>query len=426
MKATRLPVLQLDAHLKSSLAVIRSLGQQGIQITAGSEHPTAMGLFSRYVTDTFLYPSPLNDPLQFVTAIQKQVARIGRCLFLPCSDATLLPLVRHRHLFADQLVFVLPSNLKDFAAAFDKVRTLGLAKELGLEIPQTRSCERVEQVRAISADFSYPVVLKPRHSVRWNHGCGTHRTALFAFSPDELVARYAALFSETGELPVIQEYIAGEEVGVEFLCRDGQVLAACAHRRIRSVSPTGGAGAVTQTIPLAYHGIGERAERLVGAMHWTGPIMVEFKIDRDSNVPVLMETNGRFWGSLPLAIAAGVDFPYLFYRLGSGQEIQPGVAYREGIISRYFVGDLKHLLSVLFIENRMRPIVYPRRVTAIKEFLLCQNPRTSAIFDIRDIKPSLVQPLSFLRSYRKTLFHFRHRPSSNPAFSRSAPAQTKN
>lgn len=31
--------------------------------------------------------------------------------------------------------------------------------------------------------------------------------------------------------------------------------------------------------------------------------------------PKLMEIDGRFWGSLEVAIALGIDFPYLFYRL---------------------------------------------------------------------------------------------------------------
>ena len=39
--------------------------------------------------------------------------------------------------------------------------------------------------------------------------------------------------------------------------------------------------------------------------------MMEYKQDRRTGTPLLMEVNGRFWGSLQLAIDAGVDFPYL-------------------------------------------------------------------------------------------------------------------
>ena len=37
--------------------------------------------------------------------------------------------------------------------------------------------------------------------------------------------------------------------------------------------------------------------------------MVEFKLDARDGVAKLMEINGRFWGSLQLAVDAGVDFP---------------------------------------------------------------------------------------------------------------------
>lgn len=84
-----------------------------------------------------------------------------------------------------------------------------------------------------------------------------------------------------------------------------------AHRRIRCMPPAGGSGVVKQTIPLAYQGLGDKAERLVAELRWSGPIMVEFKTDVASGIPKLMEINGRFWGSLPLAVAAGADFPYL-------------------------------------------------------------------------------------------------------------------
>ncbi len=38
--------LVLDAHLRQSLAIIRSLGKQGIRVHAGSENKFAMGFLS--------------------------------------------------------------------------------------------------------------------------------------------------------------------------------------------------------------------------------------------------------------------------------------------------------------------------------------------------------------------------------------------
>jgi len=48
--------------------------------------------------------------------------------------------------------------------------------------------------------------------------------------------------------------------------------------------------------------------------------MVEYKIDSASGTPYLMEINGRFWGSVQLAIDAGVDFPRLLVECALGRE----------------------------------------------------------------------------------------------------------
>ncbi len=77
--------------------------------------------------------------------------------------------------------------------------------------------------------------------------------------------------------------------------------------------------------------------------------MVEFKEDQSSRVPLLMEVNGRFWGSLQLAIDAGIDFPWLLLQMAKGQHVNvPENSYRCGVKSRWLLGDLDHLLMRLF------------------------------------------------------------------------------
>src|SRR5204863_8807497 len=191
----------------------------------------------------------------------------------------------------------------------------------------------------------------------------------------------------TDEFPLVQEYVAGEESSVQFLCDRGAVVAGCANRRLRSVNPVGGVGALKQTVPLSYRGLGERAESLASALKWSGPMMVEFKTDRETSRPKLMEINGRFWGSLPLAVLAGVDFPYLYYRLAQGLDVEPAGDYVQGIVSRHFIGDLRHLFAALFKRDSMRSVAYPTRRRALRNFFGLPRGCKSDVLDYRDIMP---------------------------------------
>jgi predicted ATP-grasp superfamily ATP-dependent carboligase len=84
-----------------------------------------------------------------------------------------------------------------------------------------------------------------------------------------------------------------------------------------------------------------------------------------------MEVNGRFWGSLQLAIDAGVDFPALLLAAAEGEPVTPVVEYRSGVRSRWWWGDVDHLIARL---RRSRDVLAlppdaPSRWRAVRDFL---------------------------------------------------------
>ena len=59
-----------------------------------------------------------------------------------------------------------------------------------------------------------------------------------------------------------------------------------------------------------------------------------------------MEVNGRFWGSLQLAIDAGVDFPRLLADCALGDDGTANAsAYSVGLRSRWWWGQVDHLVG---------------------------------------------------------------------------------
>jgi predicted ATP-grasp superfamily ATP-dependent carboligase len=329
----------------------------------------------------------VSDPAGFKDAVKRQASHMHTPVLFAFSDASLLPLITDPLALNNDWRYVAPDP-KNLRVAFDKALTVQLARNLKISVPRTHICETVREAAMLCRQLQFPVVLKPRHSVYWPQGgTGVIGKVRYATSRHDFERKLDSMAAETGEVPLIQQLVRGEEVGAEFLCNKGRILAASAHRRLRSLSPCGGAAVLSETVPLSYHGIGAKAERLVNALSWSGPIMVEFKICESTGSPQLMEINGRFWGSLPLAIAAGIDFPLLSYELSSGREPQPKSKHTLGVISRHFLGDAKHLADVLFSRDAMRSVLYPGRLQALKNFVLAPRGRNSDVIDFSDLSP---------------------------------------
>ncbi len=99
--------------------------------------------------------------------------------------------------------------------------------------------------------------------------------------------------------------------------------------------------------------------------------MLEYKHDTTTGIYYLMEINGRLWGSLQLAIDAGVDFPRLLVEAALGRHSAPVTHYRIGVRSLWEWGNVDNLLALFFhSSNRLAlPSGRPSRFTAIAEFI---------------------------------------------------------
>lgn len=390
-------VLVLDGHLKSALCAVRTLGRQGIPVYGGAVRTSALALHSRYVKGRFIYPDPVRDQVAFVAALTDYAKahhhKTGEKIVLYCfSEATQQSVQGASDSLAPFLHLLIPSA-EAAAVAADKRRTAELAKQWGVPtIPTYDIAERDH--------LTYPVVLKPARSVVWQEAVGMVGTSEMVWSAAMLEERYATLMSATNESPLIQARITGEEYGIEFLMQRGEVLREFAHRRLVSLSPRGGAAVVKETAPStdAVEVMRQHAKTLLRALYWTGPVMVEFKYDRKTNTVRLMEINGRFWGSLPLAQFAGVDFVTRYYQLAIGASVSPDLQTELPYArSSHFLGHVKWLLSVLFARDALRAELYPTRLHALGSFLRERFRGRSDVWSLQDPSPTLWEIIDILK-----------------------------
>jgi len=332
-------VLVLDANQRSALAATRSLGGRGIHVIAADETRETLAGSSRYCSETMQYPSPtLNDEL-FIEQLSRKAAANRVSVIFPMTEVTTRLLLMHREQFKGMIIPF--STLEAFELLSSKWRLHKLAEELNVPIPFTVFVESKKDLERASASIKFPAVLKPYGSKIHSDGKWLGATVRYVNSLEELylIVKEDPCFNEHPFM--IQEKIEGIGEGVFALYDRGRPVQFFAHRRLREKPPTGGVSVLCESIALNPR-MQELACTILTHVRWHGIAMVEFKVSADG-MPYLMEVNARFWGSLHLAIQAGVDFPYLLYKLAIGDQVEELRSYRIGLRNRWVLGDLDNL-----------------------------------------------------------------------------------
>lgn len=340
-------VLVTDAERRQSVVAIRSLGRRGLDVTAGAATPLAAGGFSKYASRRFRYPSPTDDEGAFVDALERELARGDYDVLLPVTGSTVLPVVRNRGRLSEHAGIPAP-DYGTLVDGLDKKRALDAARDAGVPVPETLAPESLD-AEAVESALGYPVVVKPR---RQSGRVGV----TVCHSPAELRSAFASVREQFGG-PLVQEFLPnGGELGVYTVYGwSSELLGLTVQRRIRSNPPEGGPSTLRETVEapeLAGH-----AWALFSELEWAGPGMAEFRVDARTGEPNLLEVNPRLWGSLSLSVQAGVDVPYMLYRLATEGTCEPALEYRVGVQTRQLLGDLGHVLR------------RDDRLTALREFL---------------------------------------------------------
>jgi predicted ATP-grasp superfamily ATP-dependent carboligase len=390
-------ILVTDAGRGSALAIIRSLGRKGWRVIAADSDPHSLGFRSRYAWQTLHYPAPEQAPHACVEALLQAAQQHAVDLIIPVTDAVILPLAEAQARFAglSQLAVAEPAALE---VVRDKLKTLALAEQIGVPAPRTALVETVQAAHEQSQFFTWPIVLKPRVSRLYRNGAAIETyTVCYAETPQQLAQQMARF---AGRCPVLlQEYYAGIGQGVELLLHEGRPLAAFQHRRLREVPINGGASALRESVPLDPT-LYDYAVRLLGALRWTGLAMVEFKIGAQG--PKLMEINGRVWGSLPLAVHSGMDFPgrlaELYLKGGAVPNGQPATDYAVGVRARNLELDVLWLAAVLRGRRRYPFLPMPTRRQGLAAILELFNPTYKFdILSLEDPRPGLAELRKIIR-----------------------------
>jgi D-aspartate ligase len=328
-----------------SLAVARSLGRRGVPVwLVTHDHPIAK--YSRYVAHSFDWPGPSSEGAARWLVDLAADFRLDRWVLFAGGDEE-VRLVAQQRAMLEQAYRVVTPPWDIVRVACDKRLTDEHARAVGVDSPWTRYPRDREEAAAL--DCRFPVILKPRI----HRGCNAF-VAAKAWRVDDraaLLSRYDAAAALVGpDAIAVQELISGGgdvQFSYAALWSEGAPVASLVARRSRQYPVDFGfTSTLVETIERP--AIEEAASRFLLPLRFSGLVELEFKYDARDSRYKLLDVNPRLWTWIALAGAAGVDLPWMQWRLAHGQSVAParGLAgVRWAHASRDIVSAVQQMAS---------------------------------------------------------------------------------
>ena len=367
-----------DAYY-GAIAAVRALRTAGYAPWLATDKPWAYASRSRATAGTVLVPDPSFDGEGFVRELTVAATRLSVAAVLPGAEPYLFVLAGREADFGGTVLGV-PSR-ESVERATDKVLLPEFAASAGLQTPPTIV---VGGDGETIGTFGFPAIVKPKRSwVRNLDGTVSQYSAHYVSTKQ---AAEEALQALPGGEALVQPYIPGQLVSVAGVSWEGELICALHQASIRIWPVPCGVSAYAQTVPpnaKLEQGVG----RLLKAIGWSGLFQAQF-IRSSRGEHYLIDLNPRVYGSLALAVAAGMNLPGIWVDLLLGRRPKIG-GYRVGTRFRHEEKDTRALARMLVKGERrgaLRGIV-PRRGT------------THAVFSLRDPMPLLTSVATLSRRF---------------------------
>ena len=348
----RPPCIVLGLETQIGLGIVRELGRAGVRVIGIAESADSIGLASRYLTRSVVVPEPRSMTL--LRTIRSLGEEWGECCLIAVSEANLVWLASHHDEFGK--VHPIAPDRNAMAVVLDKQRTLQLAHSVGIPIPETAEPASFAEIKSLSLSFKFPAVLKwkdPAAVAGKLEAAGLEMLkAEYVYSANELLT-VGHRYLPVGQWPLVQSYCAGYGLGQFFYMHKGQAIRRFQHKRVAEWPPEGGFSSVCDSVPLTQHEeLQQQSIELLKAVGWEGVAMVEYRMNPTTGKAVLMEINGRYWGSFPLSVECGAGFALIGYYLHSNLGLPSLLPIRNGLRSRMVATEVKRL-GRIFLQPKL-------------------------------------------------------------------------
>ena len=376
----------------TGLGLARSFSRAGIKVYGMGSNKWAFGNVSRYVRffhspDSFAQPSEL---CRFI--IEKAKKEIEKPVIFPTRDHDVIFLDKFRENLEPYFIIPQPAH-PILDVVFNKWKLYNISKECKVAAPISYLIKSETELRQISSEIKYPVLLKPVYATDWRRDKIwkiIERKAIFVRSGKDILSEYGK-FSHLAPTLLVQEYITGDDNDIFTFCsycnKNSEIISSFNTRKIVQVPEKFGTGVVVQSV--VNDDITQSSERLLRHIGFSGVSEIEYKQDPQTGNYYLIEINPRFWDQHTLSESFGINLPLIVYYdlLGKGapfsycsKELQETSWIAEDTFVQYCLSNL---------------VIKGFKLKTIRQIL--HGTKRYAIWDAKD-------PLPFFMSMTSTIY----------------------
>lgn len=320
---------------RGALAGARALSAGGWTVgVAGRPPEIRVSASSRAVSQWHEVPSVLDEDA-FVAAVARAVHEGGYEVIFPVDDGQLLALSRRRA----EIGAVLPyAEHPKVVRALDRLQVTQAARAAGLCTPAEIEPDPVRLARR-----THPVAIKARsYALVEEDGRPSRVETVLAAGPE--AAERVDWLTRSGHEALVQEPVDGRLMAlIGVMDRDGELLGVTQQEAERTWPAAAGVSVRAATVSVDAE-LARGAQDMLRDLGWFGLVELQFLVPEGAE-PQLIDLNGRFYGSMSLAVHAGSNLPSAWARIATGRSLGPQVSARPGVRYQWLEADLRRALT---------------------------------------------------------------------------------
>ena len=356
-------ILLTDGNYKHTWAAARAIASSGyiVDVIGGNRSISSK---SKHVRKNVFNINTLsnNNLNKFLEIIKKEQYNI----VLGIGASSIKFLSDNREQISKYVKLLLPPK-QSLAICLDKIQTMKFASAHNICIPKTYLFKSMKDVNYLKKVGNFPIIIKSADEV------DKKISTLYISSREDLDENLIEKIFALNSSFIAQERIFGGAEAFFAIYKNGLLIDYMMHERMRENPITGGPS--TKARSIYKQDLYTFGKLVLDKLKWNGVAMVEFKRDTLGQLH-LLEINPKFWGSLDLALATGVNFPTLAVKIAAGKNVTPKKYHaRKKVFQWPLDGDLE-----LGVKN-------PKLLPYVIVDLI--NPKINKNIYLNDLSPSI-------------------------------------